>query len=275
MAGKKKTLMGSKRPKLVQSVFPVKKLTQVTCPECNFQYISRIKESEEQHRRFHNEKISGLKITQIVYSKLQSDGTRVDLASQSSWSNEKIKCFIISCVDPQIIKVVTDMLKHVNEQWLNSTSSSNSWKKRPSESKVVLLVSSAHSAKGDTHRLIGIITIDPPPPSSAFLPGYPMHFRTSAIDREGPPLKLQLGVSRIFVSQKYRRHHLATFMLDTLLEHAVYGTTLTPWQVGFSQPSNAGCQLLRHWSAVSRPPPHSSSSLSCSDTVPVYEEEET
>lgn len=266
MAGKKRSLVGSKRPKLVQSVFAARKLTQVTCPECNFQYISRVKESEEQHRLFHEEKISGLKITKTTYTKLLSHGMKVEYSgNQSSWSSEKIECFIVSCVDPQIVRVVSDMLKHVNELWLNSTNSSNSWKKRPVESKVVLLVSSARSAKGGNHRLIGIVTTDPPPPLSAFLLGYRMHVSTSAVDRKGPPLKLQLGVSRIFVSQKYRRHHLATFMLDSLLEHAVYGTTLTPSQVGFSQPSNAGSRLLSHWSSA----PSSSSS----DTVLVYEEE--
>lgn len=265
MARTKKNLDGKKRPKLVQATFPVKKLLQVTCPECHFQYVSALKESQEQHRLFHEEKISGLKISKTAYNKLRSQGKRVEYGNGRNWKNERIECFVISCSDPQIVKIVMDTLKHVNEQWLNSTSSSDNWRKRPLDCKVVMLVSHYSSSKDDGYRIIGITTTDPPPPSSSYLRGYQMDSNTSAIDRGRPPVELKLGVSRIFVSQKYRRRHLATFMLDVLLEHAVYGTTLTPRQVGFSQPSNAGCQLLRNWSSFSSSP--------SANMVLVYDEE--
>lgn len=262
MAKAKKASKSSKKQKLVQLRLPVGTSKQVTCAECNFKYVSTKKESRKQHELFHNQKISGFEITKRVFNKLKLSGKKVH-SSINAWSNEEIDCFVVSCSDKEIMKVVEEMLMLVNLEWLNSEGNSSvNWKKRPYDCKVVLLVSA--NFKTHVYRIMGILTTDRPTTPFTHIKGYHMDVSTSTIDPEKSELELEVGVSRIFVSQKYRRHHLAEFMLNSMLQHAVSGKTLSPWQVGFSQPSDAGGRLLHHWI--------NTTTATASSTVPVYEE---
>lgn len=262
-----------KKPALIQSTFLIKynKLDEVTCGECGFKFIKSMKETIKQHDIFHNQRILGLQITKTIFNKLKLNGKKILFKyneNKLNLKNKKIYCFIVSYEDQQIIKLVADMLKIVNIQWLNDNKRNfKDWERNLFNNKIILLI--CHDLLLDTYRSIGITTTFSPPKSFEHLKGFHMDIKTSAIDINKPELKLKFGVSRIFVSQEYRRNHLAEFMLDSLLEYGVPGKRLTHWQVGFSQPSNAGGLLLQHWISNSN---SSSSGDTQASTVPVYHE---
>lgn len=246
-----------RRGKLIQSTFAIKNSKSTKCPDCGFEYISSHKESRKKHDNLHAEKFEGLQISNLIFNKLKLNGKML-VINQNNWNNEKIYCFIISCIDKQIIKIVKKMLDIANKQWLNDNiGGSNNWEKRPNENKVVLLIS--YNKLIDTFRIIGITTIDTPSKGLLYLKGYQMNIKTTTIEDPKSNIKLRLGISRIFVNIKYRRHHFAEFMLDTILKYGMDGTVLKKEELGFTQPSNIGCQLFHHWNRYS-------------DIIPVYDE---
>lgn len=254
-----------KKKKLVQSILPIgNSLTQVTCSKCNFQYFSTNKESLKQHENLHKEILLGIKLSKKVIRNILKVGNVIkSLNIDINNKVEQLQFVSIKCADSQIIKVVTDVLKLVNNVWLNSNSCSSHWAKHPDENMVILIVSLS------INRVIGILTTDTPPSPFNYLKGYHMDIETSTIDDKKPKLKLKLGISRIFVSYSYRRNGLATMMLDEILKHAFYGMTLSKWQIGFSQPSSIGSNLLKNWYATTTSTTPNTNIIT---SIPVYHE---
>lgn len=247
-----------KKERLVQSVLVVGQPKSSVCKICEFSYFKSLKKSREQHEFVHNEFLYGIQITskhlqQKLMSFRNSIETRIITIEKEK---KKIHAITLSCNDPPIRKLVGETLETLNKKWLNNTECSENWKTRPNESKVVLLLSEYKKQL----RVIGITTTDPPEKGLQTIIGFHLNTQTSTVDERKPKLQLRLGVSRIFVIPTYRGHGLAKMMLDSVLKHAVYGTLLTKWQIGFSQPSGAGIRLINSW--YENPP-----------TVPVYEEQ--
>lgn len=252
---KKHKSTNSKTFKQSKLLVPAVKTT--VCEICNFAYNKNIKKSREQHDNVHSDhtfgrKIKSKKLLQTIFNNANPKITKnVSLKGKVI----KVHAVIVSCVDPVVCSLVEDILTAMNQIWLNSTECSSNWKLRPFQSKVVLLISESEG----TFRIIGITTTDSPETDQKYIPGFHLDTSTCEIVCEKPKLQLRLGISRIFVLPTYRGHGLAKMMLDCVLKYSIYGTELHQWQIGFSQPSGAGLQLLKSW-------------YMNSPTLPVYEE---
>lgn len=249
-----------KKPKMVQSTLPGVKKTNVKCLDCDFVYEKTRKDSVLKHNAFHSDFLYGKKLSKTTIHKLTEgknvvDTVRVEVNNQTV----KVSVIFISCVDKTIVDLVSDLLEIVNKQWLNAGACPTSWKTRPLECKVVLLLAESFLDKEVSVRLIGITLLDVPEMNTSFLIGHHMNVKDSTIDPGKSELRLRLGVSRIYVHEYYRRKGLSVLMLNSILKHSVYGTVLTPWQLGFSQPSGSGLLLLKNWYGT--------------PTIPVYHEE--
>jgi N-acetyltransferase len=254
MAGKRKISASNAASKLVQARFKSGSNTLKECEACGFTFASTIKDSIRKHDIFHEEYIHGIKVEKTTIHKLNETSK----SGQSiTLSIDGIKRFVtvlvLTCGDNTAVRVANEMLQIVNKRWLNTAHELNDAIKIGD--KVAFLLSApVKQKKGASTYIVGITTLIQHP-----LDGLHMDLETCTVDTSKPNLKLQLGVSRIFVSKLYRRHGLAESMLDGILNHAVYGTVLNKWQIGFSQPSGAGVLMLKHW-------------YSPSQTIPVYHE---
>lgn len=244
----------TKAPKLVQSTFKGALQSLKECKVCGFKFVKNGKTSSDNHNVFHEEYIHGVKIKKVTFDKLKESSSREKPVIMTvDGTKRSVMVSVTKLDDPTTVKEVNKLLKIVNERWLNTNDGQNEASKEGD--KVVLLVSKPVLLKRTSNiYIVGITTLIQQP-----LKGFHMDIETSAIKEGSPELQLQLGISRIFVSNLYRRHRLAERMLDATLKHAVYGTILDKWQVGFSQPSSAGAKLLKHWYYPSQ-------------TVPVYHE---
>lgn len=259
MVGNSKKDRKLKKPKMVQSTLLDSRSRSIKCLECGCIYEKTKKDSILKHKRIHTDLLYGKKLSKLQLSKLTENRNvvnthRVNVDGQ----NVQVSVIFISCVDKTIVDLVSGLLQIVNTQWLNAGTSSNSWKTRPLECKVVLLIAESSIDKEVNARVIGITILDVPEMSTSFLVGQHMKVENTTIDSSKPKIKLRLGVSRIYVHERYRRNGLSTLMLNSILKHSIYGTVLTKWQIGFSQPSGSGLLLLKNWYKT--------------PTIPVYNE---
>lgn len=240
----------SKKTKLVQKpLFPQVKpqFAKIKCPECLMIFEKKNKKSEELHNFWHLEKLKGKIISKSLINKILKESetvipidvliketANIQPTSEKKGTKETLNLVILKSIDKQVIKAIEDVLKIVNKEWLNTPQSSNNWKTNPNICKVVLIISS-------DNRIVGLTTTDPPTNQ-----GFKMNIKTSDIEKE-TFLNLQVGISRIYISQWYRRLGLATKMLNLLLTNAVYGANLSKWDIGFSQPSSSGIVLAQKW----------------------------
>lgn len=242
---------------LKQSTFSIPAFKTRVCEICNFTYSKNIKKSRDQHDTVHSEFLLGsqIRLKQQLQKLFSAENSKEIKLIILEGKRLKVHAVVLSCTDQSISTLVEETLTTMDKTWLNSTDCSSSWKSRPLESKVVLLIGEQERI----FRIIGITITESPEPNSKYIPGLHLDTKTCEIVSEQPKLQLRLGVSRIFVLPAYRGHGLAKMMLDCVLKYCVYGTELNKWQIGFSQPSGAGLHLLKSW-------------YNNSPTLPVYEE---
>jgi N-acetyltransferase len=56
-----------------------------------------------------------------------------------------------------------------------------------------------------------------------------------------------LGISRIWTSNLFRKHGIATKLLEVARSQFLYGMTIKKEQVAFSQPTESGGRLAKKW----------------------------
>ncbi|TIB50312.1 hypothetical protein E3P80_00472 [Wallemia ichthyophaga] len=61
------------------------------------------------------------------------------------------------------------------------------------------------------------------------------------------PVKVKFAIHRIHVINKHRRQRLGLLLLNSIAQNQVYGYTLSPNQIAFSQPTTAGSCLASSW----------------------------
>lgn len=242
MSDKKRTKISkSVKTKLRQSTLFEPEIKVTKCAQCGYEWIKTIKKSVTLHNMHHDDFLNGLTLPKPNYNTLINHGNCVDTFKVGG---SRLALYMCKSNNPVITKIVDSMMKTLNKVWLNSMGASTSWRNRPDESPAFLLVEKSPTDK--LSRVIGITTTDPPPKQQAYIKGYCMELETANISSK-EELKLSIGISRIYVCPKYRRHHLAMAMLDAVLCHSLYGVKLNQWQIGFSQPSGAGTLLLKKW----------------------------
>lgn len=72
----------------------------------------------------------------------------------------------------------------------------------------------------------------------------------------------KIGISRIWVAPKWRRHGVALSLLESVLSALIYGVALQKTEIAFSQPSYAGGKLAKQFNGVK----HKSGEI----LVPIY-----
>ena len=251
----KKATHGSKnakRPKLVQMTFAVKQKGPKTCSQCGFNFFTcNTNNKISQHKRYHNEYLNGYEISTLKISKLKEIGKVINSHCVTINQEErKLSILLVSYRDTTTRKIIGTMLKMINDRWLNTPTEENKIL-----DKVVLVISQPNTSKSTINEsyIVGITTTIPGP-----LDGFSLDIKTSNVDRL-KAMQLNLGVSRIFVSQEYRRKGLALEMLESLRCHSIYGVALKKEEIGFSQPSGAGTLLISQW-------------MSPATYIPVYDE---
>ncbi|TMW65208.1 hypothetical protein Poli38472_009375 [Pythium oligandrum] len=65
----------------------------------------------------------------------------------------------------------------------------------------------------------------------------------------GEPVPAVLGIAQIWVHPEYRRHKVASRMLDVVRDKYIYGIRITKSQMAFSQPTNNGRALAKAYLA--------------------------
>ncbi|KAJ1983145.1 hypothetical protein H4R33_004869 [Dimargaris cristalligena] len=61
------------------------------------------------------------------------------------------------------------------------------------------------------------------------------------------PIKASCGISRVWVSPRFRRQSVATELLEAVRENFIYGLTIARTEIAFSQPTAMGAALARHF----------------------------
>ncbi|QPG76993.1 hypothetical protein FOA43_004387 [Brettanomyces nanus] len=157
--------------------------------------------------------------------------------------------------DPHIrrtVQLVRESLDLVNKE-LNAPTGNESWSiEHGMQGKAFVCVYKS--------RIIGICSTEKPQA------GYWMVYETGSLV-PNRKLDLQTGISRIYVSHKYRRHGIGLKLLQAVAKNSYYGLVLKGYQIGWSQPSQFGGFLARRFNGVK----HIGSGKIL---IPVYKEDE-
>ncbi|ODV84037.1 hypothetical protein CANARDRAFT_185327, partial [[Candida] arabinofermentans NRRL YB-2248] len=217
---------------------------RTVCPQCNMSYIQHLKQDKQLHDKFHKRVFEGLEISLSN----ESDPT---LLNQNEFFIKSFKLsklqnklgFIIQVdyKNSKLIALTKDFLNLINLQ-LNAPDDNSNYLNGSQFGKVFLFIIDS--------KAVGLISIDilNSLPSSSNQ-GHWMVYETGNLV---PNVKVPLiaGISRIYISEKYRRCGIASLLLDTILNHSIYGMKLKKYQIGWSQPSEFGGKLAVNFNAV-------------------------
>lgn len=237
-----------------------------TCTTCGMTYYSHVAKDNELHNKYHFNFVNGIpwptsfctKIIQkfvIIETPTKTEGN-TKTRKRSPLSKETL----IVTIDRKVTKQVKrgeEILKVVNQE-LNAASDGRAWKKdqdSPIQGKAFIVVIDG--------RAIGICTTEPINDVEKQC-RWIIH-RTQDIVPNQVNRLIKLGISRIWIAPKWRRHGLARKLLDVVLTNTIYGIVLDKKEIGFSQPSFSGGLLAKDFNGVI----HKSGEV----LIPVYLEE--
>lgn len=113
----------------------------------------------------------------------------------------------------------------------------------PALTTTILVKSSSYMILRDNHIIASAIT-------SPWNVAYSLHSQAShsnLIINIHSPVKVKFAIHRIHVINKHRRQRLGLLLLNSIAQNQVYGYTLSPNQIAFSQPTTAGSCLASSW----------------------------
>ncbi|VEU19370.1 DEKNAAC100416 [Brettanomyces naardenensis] len=200
------------------------------------------------HEKFHRRAMEGIEIGgQLQVMKF---GRTVQEFEMSS--NLHAKVVEADPRNRRAVQIIRESLELVNKE-LNAPKDNESWSIDGGlKGKVFVCICKS--------RIVGVCSTDKPSR------GYWMVYETgSLVPRQ--TLKLQIGISRIYVSHKFRRHGIGLKLLQAVAKNSYYGLTLKGHQIGWSQPSQFGGLLAKRFNGVKHPG-------SGKILIPVYKEEE-
>lgn len=113
----------------------------------------------------------------------------------------------------------------------------------PSLPSSILATSSTYIILRDNHVIASAIVS---PWNSAFRL-YSQSNHSNLIINRYSKTKIKFGIHRIHVINKYRRTGLGTLLLNSMAQTEIYGYTLSPNEIAFSQPTSDGSNLAASW----------------------------
>ncbi|KAG7745868.1 hypothetical protein KL912_005021 [Ogataea haglerorum] len=231
-----------KRPRNLKQTHFFTSVRKTICSECQMSYVQHLRSDRELHEKYHRRAIEGVELgptntltwNAIEQHQLKSglDGKIVEVNVESS----------------KEISVAEELLDIVN-QVLSAPKDNRGWSSDPNRGKVFLFVI--------RNKAVGICSTE------RITEGKWMVYDTGELVPK-QKLPLVIGISRIYVSHKYRRMGIGLRLLFAVQKHSIYGLRLTRYQIGWSQPSEFGGKLALSFNGVK----HKSGKM----LIPIYEE---
>ncbi|KAG7876598.1 hypothetical protein KL925_005397 [Ogataea polymorpha] len=231
-----------KRPRNLKQAHFSTPMKRTVCSECQMSYMQHMKSDRQLHDKYHRRAIEGIELgptnsllcNLIERHQLKSgvDGKIVEVNSESS----------------KEISVAEEFLDIVNNI-LSAPQDNRDWSSDPNRGKVFMFVI--------RNKAVGICSTE------RIKEGKWMVYDTGELVPK-QKIPLAIGISRIYVSHKYRRMGIGLRLLFAVQQHSIYGLTLTKYQIGWSQPSEFGGKLALSFNGVK----HKSGKM----LIPIYEE---
>lgn len=240
----------SQKPQKIQSILALpSNFKRITCPTCDMTYNPHIPQDKLLHNKYHTNFINGIpwnyktdddvsiieNFTLVEKQSLNPTGklklTRTRLTVKGS----------IICINKSnkrhLLKV--ELLLNIVNQELNASQDSGQWKKLEfDKSKAFVIIID--------NKAIGLCTTDTIQPDQ----GRWMIHKTQSIVPNQINRKVVIGISRIWISLKWRQYGLGKKLLDVVLKNSIYSVQLSKNQVAFSQPSFSGGMLAKSFNGV-------------------------
>lgn len=219
-----------------------------TCKVCGMTYYKYVPKDRLVHVKYHNDFVNGLPWKGEIATPLRKFSVVVEGKSVE---------FCVYGIDRTLdrqVKRVDKLLEMVNCE-LNAPPANESWKLRV-QGKELNLKEDLESVEilGRAFviisqcRAIGLVVTEPIVDVQAQARW--MVHRTQDVVPGQVNRQSKLGISRIWIAPKWRRYGLANHLLQVVLKYSVFGMSLKPSEVAFSQPSHAGGLLAKRFSGV-------------------------
>lgn len=241
--------------KKVQSTFKhVSGSQSTTCKVCGMTYFPHIPKDKELHVKYHKKFVGGVTWPSSLHNK---EGV---LLTKSIRRTEKRSLLLLLLLLPLPIvvtfvsvskssnlqlKKVEEILTMVNSE-LSAPRDSQEWK-NGATNKDVPIEGRAFVAITQ-NKAIAIVTTDPIY-STATQCKWMVHKNQSIVPNQVNNF-IKIGISRIWTAPNYRYMGIAKYLLQCVMEHSIYGVTLSKNEIGFSQPSFAGGLLAKSFNGV-------------------------
>ena len=243
--------INSQKAQKIQSILALpSNFKKITCPTCDMTYNPHISQDKLLHNKYHTNFINGIpwnyktdndvliieNFTLVETPKLNSTGKSLKLTKTRHTFKGSIIC--INKSNKRHIQKVELLLSMVNQE-LNASQDSGQWKKPEfDKSKAFVIIID--------NKAIGLCTTDTIQPDQ----GRWMIHKTQSIVPNQINRNVVIGISRIWISRKWRQYGLGKKLLNVVLKNSIYSVQLLKNQVAFSQPSFSGGMLAKSFNGV-------------------------
>lgn len=244
---------GSKKASVekVQGIlnFPSSQSGSKSCKVCGMTFFPYSPTDKILHTKHHNAFVNG-----PPWPPTPSEVPVHEFRVSADKKTASKKTFKVYCADkslPRQVARVEKLLAMVNQE-LNAPEASTAWKDATDLGKAFVIIVLDKAVGLCVTEAIGDVEKQ----------ARWMVHKTQEIVPNQVNRRLRVGVSRIWIAPKWRRHGLGLLLLEAVLKNLVYGIHLARNQVAFSQPSHAGGLLAKKFNGVQ----HKSGEM----LVPVY-----
>lgn len=225
-----------------------------TCKTCGMNYYSYMEKDNSIHRKYHDTFVNGPRCD------LEGNGSNNSCREfRILLGNKSMECRMY-CVNKnslRLVKRIETLLDMVNRE-LNAPAGSEAWKIIADDS-----VAGHAFVAVIEKRIVGLCVTEPIHDTAKQARW--MLDRTQEVVPKQVNNRAKVGISRIWVAPKWRRHGIAQQLLGCVLTALIFAMTLQKHDIAFSQPSFAGGKLARQFNGVK----HKSGET----LIPVYLEE--
>ncbi|KAI5951371.1 ECO1 [Candida jiufengensis] len=219
----------------------------ITCTICEMTYNSKLPVDVDLHKKYHLEFTNGISwpntLTPSNYLaqnfNLVVTETRPKLGKLKSIKAQNIvkaRIIVIDKTNKRQIEKVDKILKMVNQE-LNATEDSKQWRNlnfKNSKAFVIVI----------NNKAVGLCTTD------TITEGKWMIFKNQKLVPNQTISGVKIGISRIWISPRWRQLGLGLKLLKFVTENSIYGQSLFKNQIAFSQPSSNGGKLAKSFNGV-------------------------
>lgn len=232
-------MKSSKSPsrRLRQSTLNVPTSGVKTCSKCGMSYHASLPQDQKIHAKLHATFTDGLN-----WKISSADAIKDSFQLRENISKNDVRIVEI-LKDSAYHKACVEKLLVIVNQELNAPSGNNAWKSHTDskvQGKAFVVIIKA--------RAVGVC-ITEPIKDLAKQARWMLYRNQEIVPDQVNSLPI-LGISRIWVASRWRRHGLGLRMLDCVRKHLVYGMTIKPVEIAFSQPSCAGGKLAKQFNGV-------------------------